>query len=178
MDLNEDHFVFNIANGVLLMSTLDDCLELVSKGTVAFAAGVLGFFYLSDHATTVHKWLRVIFESLSKQQPNKTFVQYSVSKVVVRCGTYIDRITFHFTAGTLSYGGGSGGNVSSPFVVDNGEKIVQVRGVRGAYLEQVQFVTDRGRESPVYGRSHVGEKFTMYNADGIGGLDVSSFSQV
>ena len=44
------------------MSSLDECLDLVQQGTIAFAVGSAGFVYLSDQARLVQRWWSFVSE--------------------------------------------------------------------------------------------------------------------
>jgi hypothetical protein len=74
-----------------------------------------------------------------------------VSSVAVRTGRYVDRITFHLSDGRRHSYGGFGGEQREPFILDDDERITELRCREGSALDQVQFITSSGRASQLYG---------------------------
>lgn len=73
----------------------------------------------------------------------------------VRSGHRVDAITFDYRTNngavlSRKFGGG-GGKDNAPFILGEGEFVVKVRGRCGDSLDAIQFVTNTGRASPMYG---------------------------
>jgi len=83
-----------------------------------------------------------------------------VSAVQVSVGVFIDQIAFHYSDGTKNVVGQEGGSQKDPFVLEEDESIVTIRGRGGNSLDAIQFETNRGRKSQMYG-GQGGEPFSM-----------------
>jgi len=62
----------------------------------------------------------------------------------------VDRVEFVFVSGHTAVYGGTGGEPHS-WQLEPGEWIVEVKGKRGLFIDSIQFVTNRGRSSPLWG---------------------------
>ena len=72
-------------------------------------------------------------------------------KIEARTGTLVDRLEFWFSDGSLEIYGGDGGSPRQTFWLRPGEYIEGICGRTGDALDQVQFRTNTGRRSPMYG---------------------------
>eukprot|EP00928_Gymnodinium_smaydae_P050587 TRINITY_DN34139_c0_g1_i1.p1 TRINITY_DN34139_c0_g1~~TRINITY_DN34139_c0_g1_i1.p1 ORF type:complete len:206 (-),score=35.75 TRINITY_DN34139_c0_g1_i1:54-671(-) len=86
-------------------------------------------------------------------------------QVQVRSGDLIDQITFTYSDGTEDVIGKKGGNLNAPFVLEEDEYLVSISGRKGDSLDAVQFHTNLGRASPLYGKRG-GKPFTMEASPG------------
>jgi len=75
--------------------------------------------------------------------------------IQVRKGLLVDSVRFNFSNGaskfTPFYGNGFGGGAAPVFQLSDGEYIAGINGRAGDHLDQVQFVTNKGRTSLTYG---------------------------
>ncbi|GBG30861.1 E3 ubiquitin-protein ligase TM129 [Hondaea fermentalgiana] len=160
--------------------TLDDRLDLVQQATMLFVGVSLVTFYVSGYiAALQHRWssrsvppLHVPLAGARQNSERDGQIegatrgeeevednaqrasQRRVTSVIVRAGALVDGVTFVYS--DVPEGvtfGGTGGTEFPPFELEDDEYIVEVRGQQGAYLDQIQFVTNRGRMSPAYGGS-------------------------
>ncbi|CAE6482257.1 unnamed protein product [Rhizoctonia solani] len=77
----------------------------------------------------------------------------TISQVEIRIGSCIDRLSLIYRDGMVSRGGGEGGAEHSPFALANGEYITEMLTCNdGNWLRGIQFVTDMGRCSVIYGQ--------------------------
>ena len=74
-----------------------------------------------------------------------------VSKVIVRCKEYVDKIQFEYKDGTKSTGHGGEGGEENVFSVDSDDHIIKVNVWQGYGTDAVQFVTKGGHTSPRFG---------------------------
>jgi hypothetical protein len=78
--------------------------------------------------------------------------QTRLAMIRVRAGDHVDRIELHFSDESISAYGGCGGTWHEPVMLAPGEGIAEVRCRQRGSLDSIQFVTTRGRESPIFGR--------------------------
>lgn len=167
---------------VLDAITLDDRLDVVQRGTVAFACAALGMFYISSQFSNVRDWVSDL-QGSNPWQVRRTHAESTaipsnstrrVTSVVVRAGELVDSVTFKYSdmPSGVTFGG-NGGTEFPPFELEANEFILEVRGRRGAYLDQIQFVTNTGRTSQTYGGAG-GQPFSLSLGPDqpIGGLDI------
>mmetsp|Transcript_15971 Transcript_15971/g.26098 ORF Transcript_15971/g.26098 Transcript_15971/m.26098 type:complete len:767 (-) Transcript_15971:1560-3860(-) len=163
------------------MATLDDSFELIQQGSITFAVISATLFYFADQIPILKEWGQYLLGSRpeSRQRPGMSTLSPDtrVRKVVVRSGTLVDGLVFYYDDGNVEHKiafGGTGGNENPPFELQQDEYIIQVKGHKGAYVDQIQFVTNLGRVSPVYGGPG-GEEFShsLPGGEAIGGLDVA-----
>jgi hypothetical protein len=76
-----------------------------------------------------------------------------VVAISVRTGLLVDCISFHYSDGTDATFGGRGGQERPVFRLQPGEYIRKLRGLRGDYLDAIQFETNLSRSSAMYGGS-------------------------
>ena len=74
-----------------------------------------------------------------------------LAMIRVRAGKYVDRLELHFSDGSTSVCGGSGGTWHEPFTLAPGESLRRIHVRQGDALDSIQFCTTRGRSSPRYG---------------------------
>lgn len=77
----------------------------------------------------------------------------TLERIEVRSGDLVDFVTFVYSDGERLTTGDGDGNPQEPFDLKSGETITEIRGGQGGLLDSIQFITDAGRESPVYGGS-------------------------
>lgn len=75
----------------------------------------------------------------------------SVDQVVVYAGQFVDQIQFVLSNSTVLKYGEDGGDVQPPWKVPAGEWITWAKVRQGGNLDSIQFYTNRGNSSPVYG---------------------------
>lgn len=75
-----------------------------------------------------------------------------VTEIRVWADKYIDAIQVAYVDTVTPKHGGGGGHAYT-FFLDTDEKIVKINGRGSKYIDQLQFFTDIGRSSPVYGGS-------------------------
>jgi len=75
----------------------------------------------------------------------------SVEQVVVYAGQFVDQIQFVLSNSTVLKYGEHGGDVQPPWKVPAGEWITWAKVRQGGNLDSIQFYTNRGNSSPVYG---------------------------
>eukprot|EP00927_Polykrikos_kofoidii_P080385 TRINITY_DN77252_c0_g1_i1.p1 TRINITY_DN77252_c0_g1~~TRINITY_DN77252_c0_g1_i1.p1 ORF type:complete len:308 (+),score=33.12 TRINITY_DN77252_c0_g1_i1:55-978(+) len=93
------------------------------------------------------QYLREVVHALNEFERN----QPALLSIQVRSGWYIDKITFYYEQDVVSSHGSEGGGLKEPFVL-NGEQIVKICGNGGlGGLDGVEFITNTGRKSPMYG---------------------------
>lgn len=73
-----------------------------------------------------------------------------ISKITVRHGEFIDKLTVQYQSGAVFTHGGEGGTVAE-FVLNDDEWITEVRARVGDNVDSLQFVLSSGRMSPAYG---------------------------
>jgi hypothetical protein len=78
-------------------------------------------------------------------------LQKHVASVTTRTGNLVDQIVFFYTDGSFEAYGDNGGLPQEPFVLHHGEYLVAVHVRSGELLDSVQFETNTGRVSAVYG---------------------------
>eukprot|EP00808_Paulinella_micropora_P022129 g1925.t1 len=152
--------VFSLADtqlGVRLPS-MNVLLDQALSASVAFAVGCGSIYYLSARnlagtggdqkaaeelppGTTLTPPTR----HLSLNQP------LAITEIRVRSQVYVDRVTFVFNNGATATWGGSGGTPRPDFTLSPNEYVVEVRCKQGAALDSIQFFTNLGRLSPLYG---------------------------
>jgi hypothetical protein len=83
--------------------------------------------------------------------PEDVISRGSISQIDVHHGNNIDGILLHYGAsGVGNQHGGTGGQLST-FRVPPGEVIIRVEGRAGTAVDCLQFITDKGTESPRFG---------------------------
>ncbi|KAF8637533.1 hypothetical protein AX17_002759 [Amanita inopinata Kibby_2008] len=101
-----------------------------------------------------------------------------LSEIRIRSGIYIDAIqlVFSLSSGTSTapWHGGSGGYPSS-FVLQPGEYIVKIDGRAAAYIDQLRFTTNTGRQSQVFG-GNGGSPFTWTNQSNLPSSGLAYFT--
>lgn len=82
----------------------------------------------------------------------------TLTKVDVRSSSMVHQITFWYSDGTSNSTGPAteGVQLQEPFVLEQGEYIVSIRGSQAVGLDSVAFVTNTGRESMMYGQNDNG----------------------
>lgn len=92
----------------------------------------------------------------------------TLAKITVKCGTFVDVITFHYSDGLTSVRGDNGGELREPFVLLPGEHLAAINGRESdsESLDAVQFETDRGRKSGFYGNLRGGRSFSLRASEG------------
>lgn len=103
----------------------------------------------------------------------------TLSKITVKCGTFVDVITFHYSDGLTSVRGNDGGEDREPFQFLQGEHLAAINGREsdGESLDAVQFETDRGRKSMFYGNLRGGRSFSLRASEGSQIWDIERKSQ-
>ena len=71
--------------------------------------------------------------------------------VAVRTGNLVDQVIFCFNDGTYTVYGHTGGNIPQRWNLSDGDYIVQINVRQGSLLDAIQFVTARGKVSPLFG---------------------------
>lgn len=74
--------------------------------------------------------------------------------ISARVGDVVDQLNFHYSNSPVQICGGQGGDLKPRFLLGTGEYIIAVAAHMDDYLDAIQFLTNTGRVSPWYGRSH------------------------
>jgi hypothetical protein len=72
--------------------------------------------------------------------------------ICTRTGEYVDQISYTYADESTHNCGGNGGSPNPAFELGYNEYITQVDYWNSDYLNAVQFITDQGRVSPIYGK--------------------------
>eukprot|EP00494_Astrolonche_serrata_P023116 UN23373 len=80
------------------------------------------------------------------QKPNAL-----ISRIIVHCGSLVDKIDLVHPNGNVTHTGRQGGQRQAPFDLKNNEHIILVNARTGQKTDSVQFVTNLGRSTPKYG---------------------------
>lgn len=131
-------------------------------------ASALGFFL--TFSTTTRPFPAESAAYSSSSSPSSSL---RLKEIRVRSAQLVDSIAFVYADGSKARYGGNGGSDQEPFVLGRNEKIVEIRGRQGTFLDAVEFVTNTGRCSEVYGNRidiDAGFPFVYKNERGIGGL--------
>ena len=101
----------------------------------------------------------------------------TVKQVVVFAGQFVDQIHFVLSNATVLKYGDEGGDSQQPWKVPDGEWITWVKVRQGGNLDSIQFFTNRGNSSPVYGGQggrkqifHVDREHQMFGLERSDGL--------
>lgn len=120
---------------------------------------------ICDYSQPAHKVcaiIKTLFEcSVLDPLPAQEEVEVAgrtVTQVEVLSSPEVHQITFRYSDGTSSSTGpaSEGAHPHEPFVLEEGEYIVSVRGRQAMALYEIAFVTNTGRASPMYGQSEAG----------------------
>lgn len=119
--------------------------------------GVVGALEQSEQAGQAESAKQVVTDVLGVDD-----CALYVRRVRVRAGALVDSIGFEYSDGSeQACSWGLGGREHQPFVLEDDEFLVMVRGRQGPCLGQVRFVTNRGRESAIYGEAEGGTAFVL-----------------
>jgi Phosphatidylinositol-specific phospholipase C, X domain/Jacalin-like lectin domain len=83
-----------------------------------------------------------------------------ITRIEVRHGVWIDALRFTYGSSAGRWHGGTGGKLDT-YKVPEGHKIVRVEGRSGLYIDQLQFFTDKGDRSKLFGGPG-GERFQIH----------------
>jgi len=89
-------------------------------------------------------------------------------KITVRAGHLIDQVAFHYSDGMVTSMGGNRVErlCVDEFALQDGEYFTAVKVREGDSLDAIQFETNLGRKTPMWGNESGGEPYTMAASDG------------
>ena len=96
-----------------------------------------------------------------------------IESVHLKTSDLVDRVEFWTWDGTRREHGGHGGQWRSPFFLCPGERIVAIRGRKGAFLDAIGFSTSLGRSISYAGRHNGGEPFAISISDPLELFDIT-----
>jgi len=97
------------------------------------------------------------------RDPDVVIDKGRISKIDICHGGEVDGFRLYYgTEGVGDWHGGDGGTLST-FALEGDELIIRVEGHAGYRIDRLQFFTDKGRKSPVYGGN--GGKAFKYGGD-------------
>lgn len=112
----------------------------------------------SDNASQFRRFVDEEADHLTRCQTAEPRLQ----KVRVRSGKLVDEIRFEFSDGSdQRFPYGLRGIEREPFELRRGEFLVKIQGRRGWCLDAIKFITNRGRESVLYGNTDGGSPFVL-----------------
>jgi len=80
-----------------------------------------------------------------------TIPKSPIRRIYVRSGKYVDAIQVMYATGASGAQHGENGGSLSFFDLNNGEYVTQIIGRSCSLVDQIQFITNLGRQSPAYG---------------------------